>query len=82
MPKKITSLLEKITQSENKIKQLIEQRNKELLEIISRFNAISIDDKLLAGFFLFALNSKNKDHPILKEFKELAKTSKSPSKTK
>jgi hypothetical protein len=82
MPKKAISIIEKITQSENKIKQLIEQRNKELLDIITKFNAISIDDKLLAGFLLFTLNPANKDHHILKEFKELVKQTKSPSKPK
>lgn len=82
MPKKTTSILEKITQSENRIKQLIDQRSKELLEIIIKYKAISIDDKLLAGFLLFALNPANKDHSILKEFKELTTQTKSPSKPK
>ena len=73
MATKKASILEKINQTEQRIKELIKQRNKELLDIITRFNAISIDNNLLSGFIVFALNPDNKDHPILKEFKELGK---------
>jgi hypothetical protein len=82
MATKKTSILEKINQTELRIKELIKQRNKELLDIITRFNAISIDNNLLSGFIVFALNPDNKDHPILKEFKELGKRLKAPSKSK
>lgn len=75
MATKKTSILEKINQTEQRIKELIKQRNKELLDIITRFNAISIDNNLLSGFIMFALNPDNKDHPILKEFKELSSAS-------
>ncbi|NDE19112.1 MAG: hypothetical protein EB000_01535, partial [Alphaproteobacteria bacterium] len=67
MATKKASILEKINQTELRIKELIKQRNKELLDIITRFNAISIDNNLLTGFIIFALNPDNKDHPILKE---------------
>ncbi len=73
MATKKTSILEKINQTELRIKELVKQRNKELLDIINRCNAISIDNNLLSGFIMFALNPDNKDHPILKEFKELGK---------
>ena len=82
MATKKISILEKITQTEKKIKELVKQRNKELLDIFTRFNAISIDNNLLSGFIIFALNPDNKDHPILKEFKELGKRPKLPSKSK
>ncbi len=82
MPTKQTSILEKINQTELRIKELVKQRNKELIDIITRFNAISIDNNLLSGFIVFALNPDNKDHPILKEFKELGKRPKLPSKSK
>ena len=82
MATKKTSILEKINQTELRIKELVKQRNKELLDIITRFNAISIDNNLLSGFIVFALNPDNKDHPILKEFKELGKRPKAPSKSK
>ena len=67
MATKKTSILEKINQTELRIKELVKKRNKELLDIITRFNAISIDNNLLSGFIVFALNPDNKDHPILKE---------------
>lgn len=82
MTRSNTSTIEKIAQVELKVKQLIQQRKQELLNIISRFNAISIENDLLAGFLLFALDSKNKDHPILKEFKGIAKKPKIPSQLK
>ena len=82
MPTKQTSILEKINQTELRIKELVKQRNKELIDIITRFNAISIDNNLLSGFIVFALNPDNKDHPILKEFKELGRRPKLPSKSK
>ena len=82
MATKKTSILEKINQTELRIKELVKERNKELLDIITRFNAISIDNNLLSGFIVFALNPDNKDHPILKEFKELGKRPKLPSKSK
>jgi len=82
MPRTTSTLLEKISQSEAKIKQLKDQRNKELLNIIVKYNALGIDDSLLAGFFIFVLNPQNKNDPILKQFKELAVTSKTPSRLK
>ena len=82
MATKKISILEKINQTEQRIKELVKERNKELLDIITRLNAISIDNNLLSGFIIFALNPDNKDHPILKEFKELGKRPKSPSKSK
>jgi hypothetical protein len=82
MATKKTSILEKINQTELRIKELVKKRNKELLDIINRFNAISIDNNLLSGFIVFALNPDNKDHPILKEFKELGRRPKFPSKSK
>ena len=82
MATKKTSILEKINQTELRIKALVKERNKELLDIIIRFNAISIDNNLLRGFIIFALNPDNKDHPILKEFKELIRKPKLPNKFK
>ena len=82
MPRKQPSLLDKIRKSEDKIKALVELRSKELIAIINECHAVTIDDSLLAGFLLFAMNDDNKDHPILKEFRELAKTNKIPSKPK
>jgi phosphosulfolactate phosphohydrolase-like enzyme len=82
MPRKTTTTLEKILNSESRFRELVQQRNKELLNVITRYNAIAIDDNLLAGFLLFALNPENKDHPMLQEFMGLAKSNKIPSKSK
>ena len=43
---------------------------------------VTIDNKLLLGFLLFMSNPDNRDHHILKEFKELATRTKSPSSKK
>ncbi len=41
---------------------------------------MTIDDQLLAGFLLFAMNEQNnKQHPMLKEFIQLTKTTLDPS---
>ncbi len=40
---------------------------------------MTINDQLLAGFLLFAMNEQNKQHPMLKEFIQLAKTMLDPS---
>ncbi|RYE27591.1 MAG: hypothetical protein EOP45_00730 [Sphingobacteriaceae bacterium] len=82
MPRKILSLVEKINNSETKVKALVEQRHRELLDIIKRCNAITVDDSMLMGFLMFAVNKDNKDHPMLKQFKELAVASKPPSRPK
>ncbi len=75
-------LLQKIASSEDKVKQLIDQRNKELFNIIVKYNAITIDNSALLGFFIFALNPANENDSILKKFKELAKAANLPSKLK
>ncbi len=41
---------------------------------------MTIDDQLLAGFLLFAMNEQNKQHPMLKEFIQLSKTTLDPHK--
>lgn len=82
MTRKVSSLLEKITSSEARVKLLVEQRHKELLNIIHHCNAIAIDDAILTGFLMFACNKENQNHPSLKEYKELAKTSKTPSRAR
>ena len=82
MTKSNISTIEKIAQVELKIKQLIGLRKQELLNVISRFNGLSIDNDLLAGFIIFALDAKNKNHAILKEFRDMNKRAKIPSQLK
>jgi hypothetical protein len=55
-------------QREELIKQLIEEK----VDIISKLNAYSIDNTLLAGAFLFLLDKNNESNPILQQFRDLA----------
>ena len=81
MATKTKTALEKLNSLEKQKQELIKKRHQELLNIIIKQNSLTLDDDLITGFFLFANNPANKDHPTLSEFKQLAKT-KSPSKRK
>jgi hypothetical protein len=72
MRKKPLSYTEKLTKLEKEKESLLNRRKDELFNIFTAHSSITIDDKLLIGFLLFATNSDNKDHAILKQFKELA----------
>ncbi len=74
MPRDPVTALEKLKKIEGKKQKVLITRREDLLEIVSNCNAMTIDDQLLAGFLLFAMNEQNKQHPILKEFIQLAKT--------
>ncbi|WPY01570.1 hypothetical protein Trichorick_01483 (plasmid) [Candidatus Trichorickettsia mobilis] len=82
MPKKDLSLTEKIAKLEQQKEQLLNKRKDELFSIFINTASVAMDNKLLTGALLFLSKSENKDHPILKEFKELATRNKVPSNTK
>ena len=82
MKKKELSLTEKIAKLDQQKEQLLAKRKDEIFSIFTSTTNVSIDNKLLLGFLLFLNNTANKDHPILKEFKELANRTKSPSSKK
>jgi len=82
MPKKDLSLTEKIAKLEQQKEQLLNKRKDELFSIFINTSSVAIDNKLLTGALLFLSKPENKDHPILKEFKEMATRSKSPSSSK
>ena len=82
MPKKDITLTEKIARLDKQKEQLLAKRKDELFSIFINTASVAIDNKLLTGFLLFLNNSTNKDHAILKEFKELATRNKVPSNTK
>jgi hypothetical protein len=82
MPKKDLSLIEKIAKLEQQKEQLLSKIKDELFSIFINTASVAIDNKLLTGALLFLSKPENKDHPILKEFKELATRSKSPSNSK
>ena len=82
MPKKDITLTEKIAKLDKQKELLLAKRKDEIFSIFINNACVAIDNKLLTGFLLFLNNSANKDHPIIKEFKELATHNKSPSNTK
>lgn len=81
MATKTKTTLEKLNSAEKQKQELIKKRYQEILNIIIKQDALTVEDDWINGFFLFANNPENKDHPTLAEFKELAK-SKSPSRSK
>jgi hypothetical protein len=82
MPRKVPTALEKLAALETKRQAVLEERKKELLSIIEKCDALSIDDHLLAGLLLFAQDPNNKDHRILQEFYNLTKAAKVRVKSK
>ena len=82
MKKKELSLTEKIAKLDQQKEQLLAKRKDEIFSIFTATANVTIDNKLLLGFLLFLSNTANKEHPILKEFKELAIRTKSPSSKK
>ena len=80
MPRPIISIREKLAKLERQAEVLLKNREGEIISIVKACSALTIDDHLLAGFLLFVGKEENKDHPILKEFTELAKTCGIPSR--
>lgn len=69
-------------QLEHQQSQLLQKRKEELFNIFKACNALTIDDRLLIGFFKFVKDASNKNHPILNELKTLGGKTKIPSKPK
>jgi len=82
MPKAPTPLIEKIAKEKLKLDELIQQRQQEIIDIFIAHNAITINDTLLNGFLLYAMDNENKEHKILQEFTALAKHSDKLNKPK
>lgn len=80
MPKPVASLKEKLAKLELQASKLLEAREREINSIFKACSSLTIDDHLLTGFLLFVNNPSNKDHPIFKEFTNLAKVRGLPSK--
>lgn len=76
MTKQKLSLQEQIKALEDKKEKLLDKRRAEILKIIERTGSLEIDDTLLAGTLLFLGDTKNKNHPILEEFKKYIKPTK------
>lgn len=82
MATKSLPLIEKITKLEQQKQDLLNKRKDELFKFFLDYSAITIDNKLLIGFLKFATDKNNKNHSTLNMFKELATSSKTPSKPK
>lgn len=82
MKRKDLSLTEKIAKLDQQKAELLSKRKDEIFSIFISTVNVTIDNKLLLGFLLFLSNPINKDHSILKEFKELGNRTKSPSSQK
>jgi len=82
MPKAPTPLIEKIAKEKLKLDELMQQRQREIIEIFNARNAITINDTLLNGFLLYAMNNENEDSHVLEEFVALAKHSDKLNKPK
>lgn len=82
MIRKNITLTEKIASLDKQKELLLARRKDELFSIFTNASSVAIDNKLLTGALLFLSNLANKDHPMIKEFKELATRNKVPSNTK
>lgn len=82
MPRPIVSLRERLAIHERKTNELYAARQEELMNVFKACNALAIDDALLAGFLVFAMDQANKDGQILKDFVKHAKESNVIKKSK
>lgn len=82
MAAKTKSATERLASLELLKQELIKKRYKELLNIMTNYNALTLDDKLFTGFLIFATNPDNKAHPTLQQFIDLAKSRRLPSNSK
>lgn len=69
---------ERIKQLEQQKVQLMQERSQEISNIIIKYGGIGLDDRLLAGFTIFATNEANKNSDFLKQILELGKELKIP----
>lgn len=81
MTKNKLSLQEQIKLLEAKKEKLLDKRRSEILKIIERTGSLEIDDRILACALIFLCDTKNKNHPILEEFKKYIKPTKKQDNT-
>ena len=72
MKRKVLSYTDKLAKLEQERETLLAKRKEEIFNLFIKYNAMTIDDKLLIGFLLFATNPDNKKHLNLQQFKDLA----------
>lgn len=69
---------ERIKQLEQQKAQLVQERSQKISNIIIKYGGIGLDDRLLAGFTIFATDEANKNSEFLNQILELAKETKIP----
>lgn len=75
--KSSSKLLEQIQELEGKKEQLLSKRKEELWSLFKKRSAITIDDELLEGFLVFAMDHANKEAKVLHDMRELVVRNKS-----
>jgi hypothetical protein len=68
----------RIKQLEQQKAQLVHERSQEIANIIIKYGGIGLDDRLLAGFTIFATDEANKNSEFLNQILGLAKETKIP----
>ncbi len=69
---------ERIKQLEQEKAQLVQERSQEISNIIIKYGGIGLDNRLLAGFTIFATDEVNQNSEFLKKILELGKEIKIP----
>lgn len=69
---------ERIKQLEHQKAQLVQERSQQISNIIIKYGGIGLDNRLLAGFTIFATDKVNKNSEFLKKILELGKEIKIP----
>lgn len=80
MVMKENEILAKIQNLEKQKEEIIKSRLEEIGEIILKTGGVALDNRIIAGFCVFASDKKNEDSPILKKLLELGKDIKLPTR--
>ena len=76
------SLQERIWELEKQKTELLEKRKEEIFEVLNANSGICLDNRLLAGFALYASSEENKNDVFLAKLKEIGAKGKFPSRGK
>ncbi|MBP7189654.1 MAG: hypothetical protein KA998_00190 [Rickettsiaceae bacterium] len=74
------TIFDKINELEKQKEQLLLMRKEEIFEVVKASGGMAIDNRLLAGFILYALSPENKTDEFLQRMKDLGEKAKFPSK--
>lgn len=80
MSQKSKTIFDKIKELEEQKEQLLAIRKDEIFEVVKASGGMAIDNRLLAGFIIYALSPENKMDEFLQRIKNLGAKAKLPSK--